>query len=350
MRNATALTTADWLALTDRSARDIFPGSAAEIQALYRKLIQRWHPDRNPDPQAKDVFVRIQTLHTLALGPAASKAVVSFETTDQDGRVFRFQGAAQAPFELGQWGRASNTLAYRVNPENQDLFENHTRVVKGLRFASEAMRKGLEPLLPKIVGAPWGPTGGLMVIKHDPQAIRLRDLYEHTKDAQDRMDPLHVAWIISGLFNVACYLENQGLAHHAIDLDTVWVVPERHEVALLGGWFYAQAFGRPIVALPTASVAMAPASYLANKRAEQGFDLELVRALGRELLGDRRGQRLTEKQAPLPFIRFLQLPGAATAVDDYRGWKEALKASFGPPKFVPMNVSVSHVYKEIHHG
>lgn len=350
MKNATALNTAEWLGLTDGSARDIFRGSAAEIQTLYRKLVQRWHPDRNPDPRAPDVFIRIQTLHGLATGTRVKAAAVSFETTDMSGRVFRFQGTAQEPFELGHWGRAAHTLAYHVQADNQDLFENYVRQVRGLTFANEAMRKALEPLLPAVVGAPSGKKDSLVVLKHDPKAIRLRDLYEHTKDAQGRMDPLHVAWIVSNLFNLACYLEHQQLAHHAIDLEALWVVPERHEVALLGGWFYAKRFGETLSALPTSSLAMASAAYRTNKTAAQGFDLELIRAVGRELLGDRRGQRLTDKHAPKPMIQFLQLPSASTALEDYRRWKEALQASFGPPKFVPMTVSVSHVYKENHHG
>lgn len=350
MKNATALTTLEWLGLTDGSARDIFPGSAAEIQALYRKLVQRWHPDRNPDPRAQDVFIRIQSLHAVASGGRPVTPAATFEVTDVSGRQFRFQGQAQEAFELGHWGRAAHTLAYRVSKDNGDLFENYIRRTKALGFATPAMRTGLAPLLPEVIGAPWGPDGGLVVIKRAPEAVRLRDLHRHTQDAQGRMDPLHVAWIISNLFNLACYLEYQGLAHHAIDLDSLWVVPERHEVALLGGWFYATRFGEALTALPTASLNMAPASYLANKKAAQGFDLELIRAVGRELLGDRRGQRLTEKQAPKPFVEFLQLPSKSSAVDDYRHWKEVLKASFGPPMFVPMNVSATQIYKENHHG
>ena len=350
MKNATALNTAEWLGLTDGSARDIFRGSAAEIQTLYRKLVQRWHPDRNPDPQAPDVFIRIQTLHGLATGSRPSPSEVTFETTDHSGRRFRFQGLAQEPFELGRWARAAHTLAYQVTGDNQDLFENYIRQVKGLTFANEAMRNALAPLLPVVVGSPSGANDALLVIKHAPEAIRLRDLYEHAKDAQGRLDPLHVAWIVSNLFNLACYLEHQQLAHHAIDLDSLWVVPERHEVALLGGWFYAKRFGETLSALPTSSLAMASAAYRANKKAAQGFDLELIRAVGRELLGDRRGQHLTDKHAPKPMVQFLQLPSTSTALEDYRRWKEALQASFGPPKFVPMNVSVSHVYKENHHG
>lgn len=350
MKNATALTTLEWLGLTDGSARDIFPGSAAEIQSLYRKLVQRWHPDRNPDPKAPDVFIRIQSLYAVATGSRAPASAAVFELKDHEGRLFRFQGTAQAPFELGQWGRGAQTLAYRVSPDNLDLFDNAVARIRTLGFASDAMRQAMAPVLPTLAGAPKGPEGGLLVLKHAPEAIRLRDLYEHTKDAQGSMDPLHVAWIVSNLLNLACYLEHQQLAHHAIDLDSLWVVPERHEVALLGGWFYAKRFGDALSALPTSSLNMASAAYLSNKTAAQGFDLELIRAVGRELLGDRRGQHLADKHGHKPFVRFLQLPSKNNAVDDYRHWKEVLQASFGPPKFVPMTVSVSHVYKENHHG
>ena len=32
----------------------------AEIKRAYKRLAMRWHPDRNPDPRANDVFVHLE--------------------------------------------------------------------------------------------------------------------------------------------------------------------------------------------------------------------------------------------------------------------------------------------------
>jgi hypothetical protein len=208
------------------------------------------------------------------------------------------------------------------------------------------MRTTLEPLLPKLVASPWGATGGLLVIRHDAGAVRLRDVL--TAHAAP-LDPRHVAWILSGLFNLACYLEYRKLAHQAITLESVWIQPARHEVALLGGWFHALPFGQTLTSLPAASAELASSRYLSQRRAGPSLDLELIRAVGRELLGDRRGQRLPAGAAPAPMRDFL-LGMPSSALNDYRTWKQVLVASFGPPTFVPMPVSAKEIYKESHHG
>ena len=52
-------------------------------------------------------------------------------------------------------------------------------------------------------------------------------------------------------------------------------------------------------------------------------DLELIRALGRELLGDATSLRLErEKAAPRPMLDWLRLPAGDSALRDYRIWMD----------------------------
>lgn len=337
------LTASQWLSLTDHAAAALFPAPAPARQALYRKLVQRWHPDRNREPRATEVFMRIQSLHPVLL-PKASVAP-SIDLADRAGRVFRYQPLASEPFVLGQYHRGAASLAYRVGPRHEALFNQARDLLSGLSFATPAMHASLSPLLPSVVGSPWGDQGGLLVIRHPSDAIRLRDLHAHA----GHLDPRHVAWIISGLFNLACYLEHAKIVHHDISLDTVWIRPAVHEVLILGGWFFACRVGEPISALPAHAAALASPRYLSARKASHGLPVELIRAVGRELLGDRSGQRLPTT-LPAPLRAFLTDPARPAAVDDYKAWKQALEASFGPPTFVPMPFSASEIYKETTHG
>ena len=337
------LTASQWLSLTDRAAAALFPSPAGARQALYRKLVQRWHPDRNREPRAAEVFMRIQSLQPTLL--PKSRPVPSVDLPDHRGRVFRYQPLASEPFVLGRYHRAGSSLAYQVGPRHDGLFNRARDLLSGLPFATPAMRASLSPLLPSVVGAPWGEQGGLLVIRHPKDAIRLRDLHAHA----GHLDPRHVAWILSGLFNLACYLEHAKIVHHDISLDTVWVRPDVHEVLLLGGWFFAYPVGEAITALPAHAAALASPRYLSARKASHGLPIELIRAVGRELLGDRSGQRLPTT-LPAPLRAFLTDPAGANAVDDYKAWKRALEASFGPPTFVPMPFSASEIYKETTHG
>lgn len=343
MENVYDLTASQWLSLPDHAVAALFPANAADRQRLFRKLVQRWHPDRNTDARASEVFMRIQRLARTVRLPRTDKAAIEVMATD--GRTFRYQATHSEDHALGRFHRASATLAYQVLPAHRSLFENAATRIAALDYATTAMRKSLSALLPTIVGSVWGNSGGLLVLRKPTDAIRLRDLM----DFAGQLDPRHVAWIISGLFNLACYLEHARLAHHDIGLDTVWIRPACHEVLLLGGWFFATPYDTTLSTLPLHAAQLASPRYLSARRAGPGLDTELVRAVGRELLGDRMGQRLPAT-TPSAIKRFLTDPPAPSAIEDYRDWKQALEASFGPPTFVPMPFSASDIYKENHHG
>lgn len=358
MKDTTTWTASQWLDVNLGSAPTVFEGSPTQIQRLYRRLARRWHPDHNPSPQAHDVFVHLKALYARALALAGAPAarlhhagggprpspVGPVVVLDGDGRRFRFAPQASEPFELGRFYRGRSSLAFGVDPDHAVLFQQAVATVKGLRFADRTMAEQMQPLLPDLHAAPWGPQGGLWVLRRDPEAVRLLDAHHHFTRDGGRWSAEHVAWIVSGLLHLLCYLEYAGVAHQGIGLDTVWVSPATHRVHLWGGWFYARAFGQPVTVLPATSAAMAPSGYLAAKTAGGGLDRELVRAVGRELLGDRHGQRLPTDAAPAPFLHALRLPAGPSAVADYRAWKRVLTASFGPAKFVPMTLSSSTLY------
>lgn len=48
--------------------------SAAEIKRAYKRLAMRWHPDRNPDPQAHDQFRRVREAFERLTQPAEDEA------------------------------------------------------------------------------------------------------------------------------------------------------------------------------------------------------------------------------------------------------------------------------------
>lgn len=350
MKNATTLTAADWIALSPEKAAVLFTGSRSEVHTLYRRLVKQWHPDRNRDPQAHAVFVLIQLAYKKALALAGDPPTphpLTFSITDTDGRVFQFRGGFGEPFILGLEAWGQRHLAYRVEAAHKDLFESFLRRVRSLPFANGDMEKQMAPLLPHLAGAPWGDGGGMVVISKDPKMLRLQDVHNHYRAQGQTVPPEHVAWVVSGLLNLACYLSFSKIAHQAIDLRNVWIQPETHSVHLLGGWFFSQPFGETLSVLPTSSATSVSRRYLEGKVAGPEADLSLVLALARELLGDRSGQRLLGNPlVPQPMSRMLLSPPGKEAIPLYSQWKETLKASFGRPRFVPMSLTSSTLYQE----
>lgn len=337
--NNTTLSDASVLLATPTSrAKDLFVGDASARKTLYRRLVSRWHPDHNPDPQAHEVFIHLSRLFDAL---DADSAPLTFQA--ENGRVFSFQPQAQGSFELGQWYRGKGSLVYLTDLKHRAAHEVFATRVRSLEYAHADMRKQISPCMPNLHSIQTGSSGQLIVLKRDPEGICLMDLIEHLQVRGEILEPRHVAWIVNSLHNLACYLETQGIAHHGITTANVWINPRLHRSEILGGWFHSLAFGDQIHTLPRQVAQHAPRAYLDARKASGRLDQESIRGIGRTLLGDASGMRMNPS-TPSALINALRLPAHGSAIEEYRRWQQALLASFGPPKFVEMKLSYRDIY------
>jgi hypothetical protein len=161
-----------------------------------------------------------------------------------------------------------------------------------------------------------------------------------------RLPPRHVAWLVSALLNLTCFYEVIALTHNAMSASTVFVSPRLHAAFPLGGWWYAARSGSRLEMLPDETFALLPRSMAASKRADIRLDLESVRAIALNALGDPTGLSLAGRpDLPKPMADYLRLPSSGSAIDDYRAWGQVLKDSFGPRRFVELPVTASDVYQ-----
>ena len=326
------------LAATPTEWRTSLGKTVEAMRLTFRRLAHRWHPDHNADPQAGEVFARLQAAR-LAWKEAARPKVQTF-STDRGTRLEMRYATAYA-HELGDTYIGMRTVLNAYSLSEADLAARAARADQLWRFANDAMRAQIRPLLPHAVTVHTTLDRVVHVSSRDPALIRLADLMAHL----GRLDPQHVAWIGSGLWNLACYLEYSQIGHQAIGMDTVWVDPANHRVALLGGWAYAGRLGERWAALPGRTLGLASSAMLKRKVQDATLDHTLIRALLRELLGDASGMHKAVS-TPDALAAFTRQPAGGTAVAQYTAWKQALVRSFGPPKFVEMALPPSHVYQE----
>ncbi len=348
MFDAIAMTAQDLLSIPASEPERAFPADKAEAKRIYHGLASRWHPDHTKDDATSAVFQHVQDLYKSAVAKIEAGAWVTpgvFDLTDTDGRRYRIRHQRKHEFELGDLYVAPTVAVFRLDETNKDLFERARKAIGSFRFASSEMEKEFARYLPKVKKSFETASGPVMVIEKTPDLILLKDLLSHLGG---RMDPTHVAWILSSLHNIVCYLVHAGISHNAISLDTCFVSPEYHSVALLGGWWYATKVGEKMAGAPARTVTYAPRDLLDSRKGDIRVDLEMIRALGRELLGDVTGARLgTDKSVPKAMADWLRCASGGDAVRDYELWQETLKASFGARRFVRLAVSGSDVYKEM---
>lgn len=331
-------TAEDILATPPHEAGRLLSGDETSIRKAFRALVQAWHPDHCADPRAAAVVAHLVKLRDSALGRRATLASRRF--TSPGGGAFEMSFVKARPFEAGEILVGRGSVAYVVSPDNVDLSGRPLAIVRP-RFANDRMRAEMERFLPRLIRRESTVEGDVQVYARTPDQILLADLLEATGP----LEPVHAAWLLSGLLNLACWLSWAGFVHGAISPEHVLVSPKFHSVALVGPALYAtRVDGRP-EALPERTLSLVPRMGLAGQPVTPALDLDLVRATCREALGDAAGTRLgLRADMPAAFATWLAMPPAGTAQEDYGSWERAREVSFGPRRFVEMKVRPEAVY------
>lgn len=341
----------DILALKKIDASTLFSGDEKSVKRLYRKLIMDWHPDHNSSDQARDVFGHLTELKNAALGklgavkPRAellmSKAFMKSGPGLSGG--FNFKYLVNRTADLGDVYIGKSSLAYEIPDGFDDIAGAERNRLQNFKFADAAMEKEIKRFLPK-QREYWdlGHNGIVSVIERPVEYLLLADLINHYNG---QLPAVHVAWIVSSLMNMACYLKWAGICHGAVSPSNILVSPKWHSIMLVGGWGFATEFGKRPLALPERTTSILPKLVVSGTPVDEKVDLQLIRATAQDLLGCPGGGGLhMNADVPVAMREWLLLPPADGAFKDYAGWSACLDKSYGKRKFVEMNVTPADVY------
>jgi hypothetical protein len=316
----------------------LFPHDVFERKARYHELTKRWHPDVAGGSAA--VFAHISVLYKSAeKGLWGGGNILTI--TDGDGKHYELRYRAHHAFELGHVYVGVNTVGWFIRKEHEALMLQGLRAIGSIRFPDNRMKEQHERFLP-VVGRTIETSGGYFVLMSKTEdVVLLSDLIMFL----GRLDPKHVAWVMSSLLNILCFYEIVGLTHNGLSAATVFVSPQHHAAFPLGGWWYSVKAKGPLKFLPPAVHAIAPPDAVASKIADPRIDLASVRAIGRAALGDPTGANLSSMaDVPKPFANWLRFPPQRCAVDDYRGWEKVLVDSWGARRFIRLDVNPTALY------
>lgn len=330
--------------MTARTAAAILAIPESQPELLFRKtmlredhrdLVKAWHPDLNKDPQAGAVVAHVNRLFDLARQKVAGgkwSTLNHIEWTNcSDGKRRSFLFKAKRPFELGTMYIGASFIAIEIDKRYEDLMLRGLRVMNCINYPSAAMRKNLYPAMPHVAHSFETADSWVQVLEvGGGRNILLADLMKRAP-----LDPRHVAWIVSDLFNLAAFFEVNKLTHNAITADTVFVSPAEHAVGIYGGWWYAAKTGDDIHQLPPKTYRLTPRRMLASKKAAQTLDIECIKAIGSDLLAG---------SGPDPFQQFLRSPTSGSGINEYGRWEQAREKSFGERRFVELETRQSDIY------
>ena len=250
-------------------------------------------------------------------------------------RLFTSNSFKKVPFELGDMYINKEEVVFALDQIYADLVDNavtYMRLFDNIPNEYKEFRK----YLPSFIKSFKEGSSCIVVIRKDPGMILLKDILNFYGGS---LDPKHVAWILSSLYNLCCYLQFMGSCHNDISLNSYFISPEFHTGALLGGWWYATKIGEKIKGVPARTYAILPQNMKDNKLQQKIIDLILVKKLGREML--------IGKPAPEPLVNWLETPTSGDVLNDYTTWRgEIIDQAFGGKFFTPMNLKADQIYKE----
>lgn len=313
----------------------LFRGDLDFAREDYLKLSKRWHPDRPMGD--KECFSKIAALYEEAQRRLRTNTwnglcVVTFR--DAAGHVKALPQLAGFDGHLGRVMVLPDETVHLMEPANKSFIRNAERFIGKFRYGSDRMKHDVERCLPRSMKVVAMSDGRIAArLQRPTDVIRLRDVVKHY---QNMMDPRHVAWIVSSLMNLACYLEWHGRMHGDISPDTYYISPEHHSGILLDGWWFSMKVGDRVTSIPQRTLDVAPFDLRVHKAATPTVDHELIRLTAREISN--------LKVTPKPMLGWMNSIAKGKAVDQYRTWSEVLVKSFGPRRFTPMALTVNDVY------
>lgn len=308
----------------------LFPRKVSEREALFRQLVKTWHPDRGGDGK---VFSHINALHGAAKKAVDENSIV---WSARDGKTYRFEAKKVRSFELGRLAIGDSYVAFMLGNAHTDLTMQGIRMIGSVRYPDAKLKEMHQKLVPEIAKVIDTSTEDVVMIKKRKDAVLLRDVLEHFNGA---IDPRHVAWIVSRLLDICCFYEVIHMCHNGLSIDTVFVEPATHLAFPLGGWWYAVKRGEQLKSVPPETFAVMPYSVRTAKLAEQRLDLECIRGIARTCLGT------DMSKVPQAFRDYVRLPAPKSPLADYEAWQQVLKDSFGPRKFVKLELTSTDIYQ-----
>lgn len=313
------------------------------------RLRLKWHPDRNANPLANDVFIRIMELAMSAKGKIATdtwsgKATLTYTTTVA-GKKYRFSYLKFKPFELGKMYIGNEYIAYVVDGENKDLFDNGIKAIKGIKYSETKFKKEFKKLMPEIVQAEESDIGYVLMVKKPKGAVLLEDLLEFLPD--NILPPKHTAWVVSSMYNIAMFFNHIDITHNSILASTVFVNLNEHTCYLLGGWWYSVKADTKLKAMPSELTKVLPKELFDDKIANTCYDRQSIKAMAVKCLGDPSligSKLLFDKDLPKPMVNWIRSASRGTALEEYKGWDKALRNSYGKRKFTKFTTDISQLY------
>ncbi len=323
--------------------------SKENIDHEWKILRSLWHPDKNKQLDAEQVFTHIKKLlkqANLAISTNTWKGAANIEIISSDGAKFIIKYKKMHIFELGMMYIGITKICFVLKPEYEKLFDNGIRTIQNqIKYPAQKFKDEFERYMPKVVKVLKNTNvGHVLVLEKTSDLVLLQDLLDYTGG---QLTSRHTAWIISSLCNILCFFELNKIVHLGLSSNSLFISPKHHSVCVYGGWWYAKENDSKMLAIPSTLATILPSNIFVDKLAKFKYDRQLVKAIGLLSLGDKMmtgSSLLKNPDIPKPMLDFFRSQSNITSFEMYEHWSKVLDASFGKRTFVNLDVDINKIY------
>lgn len=327
----------------------LFPNDKIKAKQIKNDLLKKYHPDlHGGDEKYSRVTSKINELYLQAIESIEKGLWIDenlIKLKGVDGKTYSMSFNKEYDFELGKFYIGNKSILYLIEKDFEDLVDNALKRINSLNYANEDMRNEFEKYLPKILKKIETIEGKIcLLIEKTEDVYCLKDILNYYNG---KIPAKHVAWILSSIYNILCFLDFNKISHNGISIENYFISPKFHSGLLLGGWWYAVPYKEKMIGTTSEIYDIMPPDIQDTKIASCSVDLESVKLLGRILLGDKVGHSfINDSNIPEPFSNWVRGVSCDDSLKEYKLWTKALISSFGERKFVEMNIDKNLIYKK----
>jgi hypothetical protein len=317
---------------------DLFSNDSIKAKDEYRRLAKLYHPDVSMIDGANEAFTRITELYNEAqqlFSTGRWEQSNYILLTDIKGNKHSVSFLKEDGFELGNQYICRDSVWYVFDKQNKRFYDNACTKLRSLKYKNSEMEKEISRFIPKIQNNfQSNDEKYVLQIQKSEDMFSLDDVNKHFSGSIfDR----HVAWIISRLSNVCCFIDYCGLSHNGISIKNCFVSPKFHTVILVGGWWYCVNINSKMIGTQKQIYDVMPVKVKTDKIGSIITDLESVKMIGKELT---KTQSISKD-----FKKWLDGGSSDSAQKEFAKWDAALDKSYGVRKFIKLDLSEQDIYK-----
>jgi hypothetical protein len=323
---------------------DLFSNDLNLCKSEYHELAKIWHPDVTKT-DTKDIFQKINDLYERACiliseGHWEKTNYIQIKTTT--GKInlnylFNFS------FELGEAYICNKHIVYIFDSTKEKYYKQMKSSLKLVKYANSDMEKEFKRYFPKIIAEHKTSDGKLIIVIEKTEDVYPLSLVlsYFNKNIPEK----HAAWIVSRLLSISCFFNYSEIVHNGICLRNCFISPKYHTLSLLGGWWYTTKKDEQMIGTTKEIYDVMSVSAKSKKLSNSITDLESIKLIGRQLLGESNCRELKKKKpAPEAFIDYLISGSDISAYKEIEKWDEALKKSYGKRVFIPLEIEKEKIY------